>query len=67
MKYDYHCPCCELRHEVEHPMAQDALKVCPRCDSDTYHKVISANPFILKGEGWESHETSGRYHPVDGT
>ncbi len=49
-------------------MKEDAHTMCPVCHNpDLYGKVISANPFLLVGEGWESHEKSGRYHIKGGT
>ncbi len=67
MKYDYKCKSCGLEQVEEHPMVDDALTLCPRCMLTTYRRVVSSQPFLLKGDGWESHETSGRYHPVGGT
>jgi predicted nucleic acid-binding Zn ribbon protein len=48
-------------------MKQDALTQCPVCKAEKYRKILSANPFMLIGEGWESYEKSGRYHIKGGT
>lgn len=48
-------------------MEQDALTHCPVCEAEEYRKVLSANPFILIGDGWEKHSKSGAYHIKGGT
>jgi len=49
--YEYECPKCPRVFEVRQRITEPALTTCDRC-SGPVHRLLSAAPFILKGEGW---------------
>lgn len=49
--YEYECPKCPRIFEVKQRITEPALVTCDRCGGPI-HRLLSAAPFILKGEGW---------------
>lgn len=50
--YTYECSKCG-EQEIEHSIKLDALKVCPKCGSLEFKRLIGKNTgFELKGNGW---------------
>jgi putative FmdB family regulatory protein len=49
--YEYECPRCPRVFEVRQRITEPALETCDRCGGPI-HRLLSAAPFILKGEGW---------------
>jgi putative FmdB family regulatory protein len=49
--YEYECPRCPRVFEVKQRITEPALDTCERCGGPI-HRLLSAAPFILKGEGW---------------
>jgi putative FmdB family regulatory protein len=49
--YEYECPRCPRVFEVKQRITEPALQTCERCGGPI-HRLLSAAPFILKGEGW---------------
>src|SRR6266849_3704696 len=49
--YEYECPRCPRVFEVKQRITEPALETCDRCGGPI-HRLLSATPFILKGEGW---------------
>ncbi len=49
--YEYHCDGCGRDFEVKQRISEDALKTCEVCGG-AVRRLLSAAPFILKGEGW---------------
>ncbi len=49
--YEYECPRCPRVFEVKQRITEPALVTCDRCGGPI-HRLLSAAPFILKGEGW---------------
>jgi putative FmdB family regulatory protein len=49
--YEYECPRCPRIFEVKQRITEPALETCERCGGPI-HRLLSAAPFILKGEGW---------------
>ena len=49
--YEYECPRCPRVFEVKQRITAPALATCDRCGGPI-HRLLSATPFILKGEGW---------------
>lgn len=49
--YEYECPKCPRIFEVRQRITEPALETCERCGGPI-HRLLSAAPFILKGEGW---------------
>ena len=49
--YEYECPRCPRIFEVKQRITEPALVTCDVCGGPI-HRLLSAAPFILKGEGW---------------
>ena len=49
--YEYECPRCPRVFEVKQRITEPALVSCEVCGGPI-HRLLSATPFILKGEGW---------------
>jgi putative FmdB family regulatory protein len=49
--YEYECRRCPRVFEVKQRITEPALETCDRCGGPV-HRLLSAAPFILKGEGW---------------
>ena len=49
--YEYECDACHRVFEVRQRITEDPLTTCDACGGSV-HRLLSAAPFILKGEGW---------------
>jgi putative FmdB family regulatory protein len=49
--YEYKCNDCGREFEVRQRISEPALTQCETCGG-TLKRLLSAAPFILKGEGW---------------
>src|SRR5438105_8468102 len=49
--YEYECLKCRRVFEIRQRISEPALKVCDVCGG-AVRRLLSAAPFILKGEGW---------------
>jgi putative FmdB family regulatory protein len=49
--YDYQCDQCHRTFEVRQRITEDPLTRCELCGG-SLRRLLSAAPFILKGEGW---------------
>ena len=49
--YEYECPRCPRVFEVRQRITEPAIETCERCGGPV-RRLLSAAPFILKGEGW---------------
>jgi len=49
--YEYQCCDCRREFEVRQRISETPLTVCEACGG-TLKRLLSAAPFILKGEGW---------------
>lgn len=49
--YEYHCDGCGRDFEVKQRISEDPLQTCEVCGG-AVRRLLSAAPFILKGEGW---------------
>jgi len=49
--YEYECGACHRTFEVRQRISDPALTTCDVCGGPV-HRLLSAAPFILKGEGW---------------
>lgn len=49
--YEYECLKCRRVFEIRQRISEPALTVCDVCGGDV-RRLLSAAPFILKGEGW---------------
>jgi putative FmdB family regulatory protein len=52
--YEYECQACGHRFEEWQKMADEPIKVCPKCKKRKVEKLISQTSFHLKGGGWYS-------------
>ncbi len=50
--YEYRCNDCAAQHEFLQKITDTPLAICPSCQSNNFHKMISASGFQLKGNGW---------------
>lgn len=50
--YEYRCKSCGHEKEVLQRMSDKPLTKCPECGKRTFHKLVSAAGFQLKGTGW---------------
>src|SRR5262245_8843214 len=49
--YEYECSKCRRVFEIRQRISEPALTVCEVCGGEV-RRLLSAAPFILKGEGW---------------
>lgn len=49
--YEYECLKCRRVFEMRQRISEPALTVCDVCGGEV-RRLLSAAPFILKGEGW---------------
>src|SRR5881628_2034001 len=49
--YEYECHKCRRTFEIRQRISEPALTVCDVCGGEV-RRLLSAAPFILKGEGW---------------
>src|SRR2546426_12707563 len=49
--YEYECEKCRRVFEVRQRISEPALTTCDQCGG-AVRRLLSAAPFILKGEGW---------------
>jgi len=49
--YEYECRKCRRVFEIRQRISEPALTVCEVCGGEV-RRLLSAAPFILKGEGW---------------
>ena len=49
--YEYECPKCPRVFEIRQRITEAPLQTCDRCGGPV-RRLLSAAPFILKGEGW---------------
>ncbi len=49
--YEYECGKCRRVFEIRQRISEPPLTTCDVCGGEV-HRLLSAAPFILKGEGW---------------
>ena len=50
--YDYKCSNCGHEMEIIQKISDKPKTICPKCNSKSLKKLISAPSFRLKGGGW---------------
>ena len=50
--YEYRCEACGHQEEFLQRVSEPPLTECPVCRKPTFHKLLSAAGFQLKGSGW---------------
>jgi putative FmdB family regulatory protein len=51
--YQYRCKSCGNELEIVQKMSDNSLTICPKCEQESFERVISAEGgFVLKGSGF---------------
>lgn len=50
--YAYRCAACGAEKDVLQKFSDAPLSVCPVCAAESFHRVLTAPAFQLKGSGW---------------
>ncbi|MCO5101887.1 MAG: zinc ribbon domain-containing protein [Burkholderiaceae bacterium] len=50
--YAYRCDSCGTEKDVLQKFSDAPLEVCPACGATSFHRVLTAPAFQLKGSGW---------------
>ena len=50
--YEYRCDACGHQEEFLQRVSEPPLTECPVCRKPTFHKLLTAAGFQLKGSGW---------------
>ena len=58
--YEFECKSCNAVSEFQMKFSDPHPKSCPRCQSDSLEKLMSATAFHLKGGGWYSEGYSNK-------
>ena len=58
-RYDYACPACGARFEVEHPMAERPEVLCPTCNTKA-EQVFSTSGIVFHGSGFYNTDMKGK-------
>lgn len=57
-KYDYVCPSCGTRFEVEHPMSERPVVTCPNCGTVS-NQVFTTSAIVFQGSGFYNTDQRG--------
>lgn len=60
--YEFKCPACDERFEVDRPMGQTAGVCCPACGTPA-KRVFSPSAVVFKGSGF--HNTDYKKRPTE--
>ena len=58
-RYDYRCPACDARFEVEHPMLEKPTVTCPSYGT-VAQRVFEASGIVFKGSGFYNTDQRGK-------
>lgn len=61
-RYDYACPACGERFEIEHPMAEHPEILCPACGA-LAEQVFSTSGIVFHGSGFYNTDQRGKAKP----
>lgn len=50
--YAYRCSACGAEKDVLQKFSDAPLTACPACAAESFHRVLTAPAFQLKGSGW---------------
>lgn len=50
--YAYRCAACGAEKDVLQKFSDAPLTACPVCEAESFHRVLTAPAFQLKGTGW---------------
>jgi putative FmdB family regulatory protein len=62
--YEYRCTDCGFQDEYLQKASEALLTACPSCGRPTFHKLLSAAGFQLKGSGWYATDFKGAGKPA---
>lgn len=62
--YEYRCSDCGFQDEYLRKVSEPPLTVCPSCGKASFHKLVSAAGFQLKGSGWYATDFKGAGKPA---
>jgi putative FmdB family regulatory protein len=52
MYYEYRCPDCGSIQEENHPMSEDPVIKCEKCETVMKRKIFGGSSTHFKGGGW---------------
>jgi putative FmdB family regulatory protein len=64
--YEYRCSDCGFQDEYLRKVSEPPLTVCPSCGKASFHKLVSAAGFQLKGSGWYATDFKSAGKPAPG-
>ena len=50
--YDFQCTSCGFKDELLRKSSETGTILCPKCQQETFSKMLSAPSFQLSGTGW---------------
>ncbi|MFC1785545.1 FmdB family zinc ribbon protein [Candidatus Neomarinimicrobiota bacterium] len=50
--YDYICSDCNYKFERFHSMADEPIRICPKCDGRVHRLISGGTGLIFKGSGY---------------
>ena len=50
--YDFHCINCNFKDELMRKSSEAGTILCPKCNQESFSKMLSAPSFQLSGSGW---------------
>ena len=50
--YDFQCTSCGFKDELLRKSSEVGIISCPKCQQETFSKMLSAPSFQLSGTGW---------------
>jgi putative FmdB family regulatory protein len=50
--YDFQCTSCGHKDELMRKISELTTIICPKCQKETFSKMLSAPSFQLSGSGW---------------
>lgn len=58
-RYEYECPACGTRFEVEHHMTEHPEVTCPNCGHEA-KQVFEPSGIVFKGSGFYNTDQKGK-------
>ncbi len=62
--YDFQCTSCSHKDEVLRKISASNVTACPKCQQETFEKMVSAPTFRLNGTGWYETDFKGGKAPA---
>ena len=58
--YDFQCTSCGFKEELLRKSSEAGTILCPKCQQETFSKMLSAPSFQLSGTGWYATDFKGK-------